>query len=302
MESIAVGKKVRSSGGDMIFNFFLYLFAVVIILITIYPLYFIVIASISNPSLVASGNVWFLPTGLNIDGYKELAKRTDFWMGYRNTIAYAGAGTLIALVVNIPAAYALSRRDLVGRGVIQIYFLITMFFNGGLIPTFMTIQNFGLYDTFWVIVLPFSVSVYNMVVARTFFNSSLPADLLDAAQIDGCGNLRFFVQIALPLSKAVLAVIALWTAVGHWNQYFNSLIYTRDPNLLPLQLILRNILIINQQQESLLGSGEAQSEAIRIGMLLRFVCIIVSTLPIMCVYPFLQKYFNQGVMIGAIKG
>ena len=302
MRNNAVRNRVRHSGGDIVFNLLLYVFAAAIIVITIYPLYFIVIASISNPSLVASGNVWLWPKGLNVDGYRELAKRMDFWKGYRNTIAYTGVGTLLALIVNVPAAYALSRRDLVGRGVIQIYFLITMFFNGGLIPTFMTIQGFGLYDTFWVIVLPFCVSVYNMVVARTFFSTSLPADLLDAAQIDGCGNLRFFMRIALPLSKAVLAVIALWTAVGHWNQYFNSLIYTRDPELLPLQLILRNILIINQQQESLLGSGEAQSEAIRIGMLLRFVCIIVSTLPIMCVYPFLQKYFNQGVMIGAIKG
>ena len=176
-----------------------------------------------------------------------------------------------------------------------------MFFNGGLIPTYFTIRDFHLYDTFWVMVLPFSVMVYNMIVARTFFDSSLPKDLLDAAQIDGCGNLRFFFSIALPLSKAVIAVIALYIAVAQWNSYFNALVYIRSENLKPLRLVVRNILITNQ---SLVGAGDgmAAQEAMRLANLMKYAVIIVTTVPIMCMYPFVQKYFSQGVMIGAIKG
>lgn len=176
-----------------------------------------------------------------------------------------------------------------------------MFFSGGLIPIFLTVQELGLYNSFWVMVVPFAVSAYNVIVARTFFETSLPPDLWDAAQIDGCGNLRFFFTIALPLSKAVVSVIALWTAVGQWNCYFNALIYIRDENLYPLALIMRNILV-TQQIQSALGTGEAALIALRKANLMRYAMIIVATVPIMCVYPFVQKYFDQGVMIGAVKG
>lgn len=168
-----------------------------------------------------------------------------------------------------------------------------MFFNGGLIPTFLTIRDFHLYDTFLVMVLPFSVAVFNIIVARTFFQSSIPGDLWEAAQLDGCGNLKYYVQIVLPLSKAILSVLALWTAVGYWNSYFNALIYLKDQDLYPLQLVLRNILITNQMQSSM-GTGEAALIALRLANLMRYSVIIVSTLPIMCMYPFVQKYFNQG--------
>lgn len=302
MAQSASARRVKKSAGDRAFDVFLYAFAILLLVLILYPLYFIVIASVSNPSLVAGGRVWFYPVGFNVDGYKALMDLRTFWLGYRNTIAYTALGTLIGLMVNIPAAFALSRRDLKGRSLFMVYFLITMFFNGGLIPTFLTVQNFGLYDSFWVMVLPFSVAVYNVIVARTFFQNSLPKDMWDAAQIDGCGNFQYFMRIVLPLSKAILAVIALWTAVGHWNSYFNALIYTRSPELYPLQLVLRNLLIVNEQQGAMLGSGDAQQEALRIASLLRYAVIIVSTVPIMCVYPFLQKYFNQGVMIGALKG
>ena len=302
MAQSASARRVRKSAGDRAFDVFLYAFAVLLLGLILYPLYFIVIASVSNPSLVAGGRVWFYPVGFNVDGYKALMGLGTFWRGYRNTIAYTAAGTLIGLMVNIPAAFALSRKDLKGRSLFMVYFLITMFFNGGLIPTFLTVQNFGLYDSFWVMVLPFSVAVYNIIVARTFFQNSLPQDMWDAAQIDGCGTFQYFVRIVLPLSKAILAVIALWTAVGHWNSYFNALIYTRSPELYPLQLVLRNLLIVNEQQGAMLGSGDAQQEALRIASLLRYAVIIVSTVPVMCVYPFLQKYFIKGMTIGAIKG
>lgn len=278
----------------------IYLFAGLMLIIIVYPIYFIVMASFSDPSAVANGQMWFFPKGFTLDGYQELLKHSNIWIGYKNTILYTAAGTLISLAINVSAAYALSRKDLVGRKAITMFFIFTMFFNGGLIPTFLTIRDFHLYDTFLVMVLPFSVAVFNIIVARTFFQSSIPGDLWEAAQLDGCGNLKYYVQIVLPLSKAILSVLALWTAVGYWNSYFNALIYLKDQDLYPLQLVLRNILITNQMQSSM-GTGEAAVVALRLANLMRYSVIIVSTLPIMCMYPFVQKYFNQGVMIGAVK-
>jgi len=285
---------------DKVMEVLLYVFAVLFLIVIIYPLYFIVIASFSDPSAVANGQVWFFPKGFTLDGYKELLKHDNIWIGYRNTILYTVVGTAIGLIVNVSAAYALSRKDLIGRKFLSLFFIFTMFFSGGLIPTFLTIRDFHLYDTFLVMVLPFSVVVYDIIVARTFFQSSIPEDLWEAAQMDGCGNLRYFAQIVLPLSKAIIAVLGLWIAVGYWNSYFNALIYLKNPDLHPLQLILRNILITNQMQSGM-GTGEAAQIALRLANLMRYSVIIIATVPIMCVYPFLQKYFNQGVMIGAVK-
>lgn len=294
-------QKVRRQRKDVVFDVILYTICALLLIVILYPLWFIIIASFSDPSAVAGGHVWLWPVGFTLEGYQELLRQPQVWLGYRNTIAYTVVGTLIALAVNIPAAYALSRKDLRGRKGLMGLYVFTMFFSGGLIPIFLTVQQAGLYNTFWVLVLPFSVSAYNIIVARTFFETSLPPDLWDAAQIDGCGNLRFFFTMALPLSKAVISVIALWTAVGQWNSYFNALIYIRDENLYPLQLIMRNILITNQNFAAL-GTGEAAMIAMRRANLVRYAMIIVATVPIMCVYPFIQKYFDQGVMIGAVKG
>lgn len=278
----------------------MYAFAILFLIAIMYPIYFIVIASFSDPSSMANGQVWVFPKGFTLEGYKELLRHENIWIGYRNTILYTVVGTFIGLVVNISAAYALSRKDLVGRKFFSLFFIFTMFFSGGLIPTFLTIRDFHLYNTFLVMVLPFSVVVFDMIVARTFFQTSIPGDLWEAAQIDGCGNLRYFVLVVLPLSKAIIAVLGLWIAVGYWNSYFNALIYLKDPNLYPLQLILRNILITNQMQSGM-GTGEAAQVALRLANLMRYSVIIIATIPIMCVYPFIQKYFNQGVMIGAVK-
>ena len=294
-------QKVRRQRKDVVFDVILYTICALLLVVILYPLWFIIIASFSDPSAVAGGHVWLWPVGFTLEGYQELLRQPQVWLGYRNTIAYTVVGTLIGLMVNIPAAYALSRKDLWGRKGLMGLYVFTMFFSGGLIPIVLTVQQAGLYNTFWVLVLPFSVSAYNIIVARTFFETSLPPDLWDAAQIDGCGNLRFFFTMALPLSKAVISVIALWTAVGQWNSYFNALIYIRDENLYPLQLIMRNILITNQNFAAL-GTGEAAMIAMRRANLVRYAMIIVATVPIMCVYPFIQKYFDQGVMIGAVKG
>jgi putative aldouronate transport system permease protein len=285
----------------MLFNGVLYAVSALILAVIVYPLYFIVIASFSDPAAVSGGDVWLAPVGFTLDGYKALFADTRIWRSYLNTILYTGLGTFFSLAVCLFAAYPLSRKDLVFRKPLMVIFIVPMFFSGGLIPTFLTVREFGLYNNFWVMIIPFAVSIYHVIVARTFFSTSIPDSLWESARIDGCGNLRFFFQMVLPLSNAIIAVLALWTAVGHWNSYFNALIYLRDETLMPLQIVLRNILITSQAQAAM-GTGEAAQIALRTASLVKYGAIIVSTVPIMCVYPFIQKYFNQGVMIGAIKG
>lgn len=295
MSNLGKRKKVTK------FDIILYSISIVLLIIILYPIYFVVAASFSNPAAVSSGQVWLWPKGITLEGYTELLNHKEIWIGYKNTILYTVIGTAIGIFVNITAAYTLSRKDFVGRKFFMLLFVFTMFFNGGLIPTFLTVKRFGLYDNFLAMVLPFSVSAFNIIVARTFFQNSIPGSLWDQARIDGCGNIRYFVQIVLPLSKAIVSVLGLWIAVGLWNSYFNALIYLKSPSLHPLQLILRNILITNNMQTAL-GSGEAAQIALRRANIMRYSVIVISTLPIMCVYPFAQKYFNKGVMIGAVKG
>ena len=300
-KTATAGRKVQRTASDKVFNFFLYLICGIGAFIVLYPMYFIIIASFSDPTAVSSGNVGFFPVRPTLAGCERLLGYASIWRGYRNTILYTVLGTAMMLAVNIPAAYALSRKDLVGRRIINLLLIFPMFFSGGLIPTYMTVRNFGLVDNFWVMIIPFSVVTYYVIVARTFFESSLPDGIWEAAQIDGCGNLRFFFSFVLPLSKAIIAVIALWAAVGIWNQYFNALIYLRSDYLQPLQIILRSILISNQNMASM-TTGSAAQEAQELAELIKYAVIVVSSAPIMCMYPFVQKYFNQGVMIGAMKG
>ncbi|MBE5836229.1 MAG: carbohydrate ABC transporter permease [Butyrivibrio sp.] len=286
---------------DVFVNILFHLIAVIMILMVIYPLWFVIIASFSNPADVASGKVWIWPKVIDVRGYQKLFEQSQIWKSYLNTIIYTLVGTFVALIVNISAGYAMSRKDMPGRRWINLFYVIPMFVNGGLIPTYLVVKGFGLLDSFWVMVIPFSVSTYNIIVARTFFESSLPESLWEAAQIDGCSTLRYFFSFAVPLSKAVIAVVGLWTAVGLWNSWFNALIYLQNENLIPLQLLLRRILIAN---ESLLGAatGTMAQELRQLSDMMKYGSIVVSTLPIMMLYPFLQKYFNQGVMIGAVKG
>lgn len=223
-----------------------------------------------------------------------------FLKSYLNTILYTVVGTIVALVINIPAGYALSRKDLFAKKWVSVFFIVPMFVSGGLIPIYLTVKQLGLVDTFWVMVVPFAVSPYNIVVARTFFNNSIPEGMWEAAQIDGCGTIHYFRKIVLPLSKAIIAVIGLWTAVGIWNSWFNALIYLTNENLQPLQLILRRLLISNQMLQSQ-ATGEVASDLRIKADMMKYAAIVISTAPIMMLYPFVQKYFNQGVMIGALK-
>lgn len=287
---------------DKVFDIILFAVGAILLALVLYPLYFVLIASISDPIAVSGGKVWLLPYDISISGYKKVFENARVWTGYKNTILYTVVGTFINLAVTIPAGYALSRRDLKFRNALMLFFTFTMFFSGGLIPSYINIKNLNMLNTFWVMVIPGCLSVYNLIITRTFFQSNLPLELLEAAQLDGCSNTRFFLNIAIPLSKAVIAVIGLYYAVGHWNAFFNALIYLKGDTYVPLQLVLRDILLQNQffSQGTTITSGF--DEAQKLGDMVKYSIIVVSTVPILCVYPFIQKYFTKGVMIGAIKG
>lgn len=289
----------RPMRGERLFTAIVYLFVILVIFIVAYPLYFIIIASLSDSRLVASGQVYLYPKGFTLAGYEVVFNDSRIWTGYRNTLFYASVGTFISMAVTIPAAFALSRKDFYLRKVFMTFFIITMFVRGGLIPTYINLKKFGMINSVWAILVPFCLSVYNMIIARTFFESSIPQELHDAARIDGCGMNQFFFQIVLPLSKAMLSVITLYYLVGKWNEYFNPLVYLNDAAKQPLQVVLREILIRNQAFESGLSGGDAAQQ---VADLIKYAVIIVSTAPLLIIYPFIQKYFEKGVMIGSVKG
>ena len=277
----------------------------IVLVLTLYPLIYVLSASFSDPVSVTTGKVTLLPVQPTLDGYATIFQYGPIWLGYRNTLFYTIVGTLINMAVMLPCAYALSRRDFVGRNVLSIFFAFTMFFSGGLIPTYLVVKQLKMLNTVWALLLPTAMSVWNMIIARTYFQNSIPAGLEEAATIDGCSNLKLFFQIILPLSQPIIAVLILYYAVGHWNEYFNALIYLNDQNIYPLQLILRNILLLDQMFDMMDSDPEARQEMMRLLQMkesMKFGIIVLSTLPVMVLYPFLQKFFVKGVMIGAIKG
>lgn len=277
----------------------------IVLVLTLYPLIYVLSASFSDPVSVTTGKVTLLPVQPTLDGYATIFQYGPIWLGYRNTLFYTIVGTLINMAVTLPCAYALSRRDFVGRNVLSIFFAFTMFFSGGLIPTYLVVKQLKMLNTVWALLLPTAMSVWNMIIARTYFQNSIPAGLEEAATIDGCSNLKLFFQIILPLSQPIIAVLILYYAVGHWNEYFNALIYLNDQNIYPLQLILRNILLLDQMFDMMDSDPEARQEMMRLLQMkesMKFGIIVLSTLPVMVLYPFLQKFFVKGVMIGAIKG
>ncbi|MEK3733048.1 MULTISPECIES: carbohydrate ABC transporter permease [Paenibacillus] len=298
---------VKESRGDrwfLLFNYMYLLFALVIVL---YPLVYIISASISDPRYVSSGEMWLLPKGITFEGYARVFENSKIWTGYKNTIIYALVGTAVNLLVTMPAAYALSRKDFVGRGFFMGMFLVTMFFGGGLVPSYLLVKDLGMVNSMWALILPGAASIWNIIVARTFFQSTIPRELQEAAHIDGCTNLRLFMKIVLPLSLPIIAVMALFYGVGHWNSYFSAMIYLNEEAKYPLQMILRQILVLQEMGSEMTGpvSGEvAQALANKadVAALVKYAVIIVSTLPVIAVYPFLQRYFVQGVMIGSVKG
>ncbi|MDE0227274.1 MAG: carbohydrate ABC transporter permease [Spirochaetaceae bacterium] len=280
---------------------------VVILAATLYPVYFVVIASVSSPTLVSAGHVYLWPEGFNVEGYTYILRDKRIMIGYRNSLIYAVGQTVVSLVLTIPAAYALSRRDMRWRGLIMFYFVFTLYFTGGIIPFYVVVLKLGLKDSVWSLMLPNAVNVFNLIVARTFFQSNIPDELLESAQLDGCTNTRFFISIVLPVGQAIIAIVVLFNVVQNWNAFFHALLFINDQAKYPLQLVLRRMLILNQ----LLSGGGEGLEALSpeeiqrrqlLADLLRYGTIVVAIAPLMILYPFIQRHFVKGIMVGSIKG
>ena len=285
--------------GDKVFFFVNALFLGLLALLIVYPLYFIIIAAISDPDAVLAGKVVLYPVNITWEGFKKVFERKDIWTGYKNTIIYTIETVILSIAVTIPAGWALSRKQLPGRKYWMVFFIIPMFFGGGLIPFYNVMSRLHLINTPAAVVLPAILSVWNLFMTKTFFESSIPEGLLEAARIDGAGKLRTFLFIVVPLSKAIIAVMALYYAVGQWNSYFNAMIFLQDESMYPLQLVLKEILIASESTVG--GSGETILQQYRLANQLKYVSVIVSSIPVLCLYPFVQKYFAQGVMIGSLK-
>jgi multiple sugar transport system permease protein/putative aldouronate transport system permease protein len=263
---------------------------------------YVVSASFSDPIAVSSGQVWLWPVNFTVKAYVKIFEYSRIWSGYANSLFYATVGTFVNVTMTILAAYPLSRNDLFGKNPLLFLFVFSMMFSGGLIPFYITVNQVGLYNTRWALIIPQALSVWNMIIAITFFRTSLPQELLEAAQLDGCNDIQYLLRIVLPLSTPIIAVMCLFYAVGHWNQFFTALIFLANKDLFPLQLILRDILVANTVDLSLLE--DARTMAAKAGMrdLLKFALIVVASGPVLLIYPFVQKYFVKGLMIGAIKG
>jgi putative aldouronate transport system permease protein len=293
---------MRASRDDRIYYAFIYSVMAVLFVAVAYPIVYILSCSFSSPAAVSIGKVVLWPVDLSVAGYKAVFEYDTVWLGYRNTVFYTVVGTFLNVCVTMAAAYPLARRSLPGRGIATFLFSFTMIFSGGMIPTYILVRQLKMLNTVWSLLIPGALSVYNMIVTRTFLQSNVPLELLEAAQMDGCSDTRFFFRIVLPLSKAVIAVIALFYAVGHWNAYFNAFIYLSNSKLYPLQLFLREVLVMNQIDANLIEDPELALAKQGMADLLKYSLIVVSTAPILCAYPFAQKYFVKGVMIGSLKG
>lgn len=285
---------------DRGYYIFCYSLITLLTLLVLYPIIYIISASFSNSNLVVQGKVWLWPVDVTLQAYKIILGRAEIWQGYANTIYYTVVGTVVNVAITLICAYPMARKNLRGRSVIMFFFSFTMMFSGGMIPNYILVRNLGLLNSRWALILPGAMSVYNMIVCRTFIESNIPDEMLEAAQIDGCSNTQFFFQMVLPLSKAIIAVLALWYGVAHWNSYMNAFLYLRDSDLYPLQIFLKEILI---QSEQLGGEDMIDVENMStIYVTLKYCIIVVSSVPLFCVYPFVQKHFQKGIMLGSVKG
>lgn len=297
-----MNKRIYQSKSDIIFDAINTTALMLILLAALYPLLYVVSASFSDPLSIIQGKVWLLPDGFTLKAYERVFKNSAIITGYKNTILYTVVGTFVNLLMTIAGAYPLSRRDFNGRNLIMAIITFTMFFGGGMIPNYMVIRSLGLIDSFWVMIIPSAVTVWNLIIMRTFFQNTIPTEMQEAAFIDGCSNMRILVSIVLPLSAPIIAVTVLFYGVGHWNSFMPALIYLNSESRYPLQLILRSILLQNQTQSMMDVANETSLEQILAAESLKYAVIIVASLPVLLLYPAIQKYFVKGVMVGAIKG
>lgn len=296
-------KKKSNISSEKMFDIVNCTFLLILVIIVAYPLYYVLIASISDPYEVYAGKTFVLPAKVTFEGYARVFKEEAIARGYLNSIYYTALGTLVSVALIITTGYCMTKRTLPFRKAIMIFYVFTMYFGGGLIPTYLVVSKTGLVDTVWALILPGGVAVYNVIVARTFFDSSIPLELYEAAGIDGSSNMGTFFKIALPLAKPIIAVMVIFTMVAYWNDWFTALIYMNDKSRYPLQLALRQILIQSQASATMMGNMDGgYAEANRITELIKFASIVVGAVPMLIAYPFVQKYFEKGFMAGAVKG
>ena len=295
--------RMKLTASDIVFNIIVYSILIIALVAVAYPLINVVSASFSSASAVSAGQVVLLPVRPSLIAYKMVIGYKNIWIGYKNSLAYMVVGTLMALIMNVMAAFPLSRKEFVGRHVITLILAITMYVHGGLVPTYLIISSLGLLDTFWVMVIPGATSVWHIIMIRTYFQNSIPDELYEASQLDGCSDFNYMIKVLLPLSGPIVAVIALYTAVGIWNSYFNALIYLTKQELYPLQLFLRNILTLgkNINIDEVENIEEIQ-DMIGLSNLMKYAVIVVASVPVMVIYPFVQRFFVKGVVVGSIKG
>ncbi len=293
--------KKQTTSSDSVFDVLNVTFLVIFALIILYPIAVVISSSLSNPTALMAGKVVLFPIEPTLDGYRAVIRHPDIWIGIKNSLIYTVVGTIINLIITVLAAYPLSRKDFTSRGWISLMFAFTMWFNGGLIPTYLLIKNLGLYNTRAVMIIPLAMSVWNMIIVRTYFQSNISDDLLEVAKLDGCSDAKFLTQIVVPLSKPVLAVVALYYAVSNWNLFTHAYIYINKQEYQPIQVVLRDILLLNSTQEisvdlTKLAKSEQMSE------LLKYSLVVTASIPMIIVYPFVQKYFVKGIMVGSVKG
>ena len=296
--------QVKRSYSDKIFDIVNLLVMVILLVIVVWPLWFVVIASFSNPNQVWMGEVVLWPKGFTLVSYETLLEYERIWVGYRNTLFYTVVGTLVNLAMTICGAYPLSRKDFLPRHFFMFLFMLTMYFGGGLIPTYLVVSGLGLVDTRWAMIIPGAVSIYNIIITRTYFMNSIPASLQEAATLDGANSFQYLMRVVLPLSKPIIAVVGLYYAVGHWNDFYTALIYLYNEDLMPLQSFLRDMLMSTKLTLNNLSGMDTATVELKthLAQTLKYSVIIVSTVPVLCIYPFIQKYFVKGVMVGSVKG
>jgi putative aldouronate transport system permease protein len=298
---IKMGRRIRESTGDRLFLTGVYIILGIALIVVLYPLVFIVSSSLSSPLAVSSGRVWLWPVDLTFVGYKVVLSNPQVLQGYGNSLFYAFFGTLISVTLTIILAYPLSRRTFFGRSALMMFITFTMLFSGGLIPTYLVVKQLGLLDTRWALLIPQAIWVWQIIIARTFFQSSIPDELAEASEMDGCSDFRFLWSVVLPLSKPIIAVLILMYAIGQWNAYFDALIYLKTQSLYPLQLILRSILILNSAASGNIDAAE-QLRRQQFADLTKYSLIVIASLPVLIIYPFVQRYFVKGMLIGSVKG
>lgn len=299
-------RRIGRCRSDVIYDTILFILLSLVFLVVAYPLYFVIISSVSDPIAVSNGEVTFYPIGFTLDGYREVFKTNTVVRGFLNSLLYTVCGVSVNLLVTLPTGYALSRKDFALKKFVTFFYMLTMFIGGGMMPTYLIVKQTGLLNSMWALIIPGAMGVYNMIVAKTFFSTNIPLELMEAARLDGCGNTRFFFHIVLPLSGAITAILVLYYGQGHWNSYFSALLYINDHEKWPLQLELRNILLLNTNTMTKefiteeMRKEQARREAL--ANMMKYSLIIISSIPMLIVYPFVQKHFVKGVMIGSVKG